>query len=128
MSKKLPAAKAATGQQPLSRIPTPDPAAFIVWETRTVKCGTKNAPKTWEFYQTTCKGHSFRVGRLPHELPCQWPPRPWKNARWQMLAELELGQNLEFISSLPGCETKDEALALAAQRIACFIEEKKHYQ
>ena len=115
-------------QSSLHSLPTEEPTAFLVWQTRTVRGGTKADPETWEFYETACKGHTFHVGLLPHGLFAlhpEPPPSQWIRAGWQLLAQFEPGQHLEHMSSLFGCRSKEEALQLAEQHIAKFIREKR---
>ena len=110
-------------------LPTNDPTAFLVWQTRTVRCGTKASPETWNFYETTCKGHKFHVGLKPHELPVlhpEPPPSQWTRAGWQLLAQFEPGGPMESMSSLFGCHTKEEALQLAGQHTTSFNQQKRH--
>ena len=127
--KRNPSVRTATAAQPsLNSIPTDNPAAFLVWKTRTVRCGSRANPETWTFYETTCKGHLFHAGLLPHGLEADHPEPPpsrWTRANWQLLAQFEPAGHMEFMSSLPGCRTKEEALQLAEERIASFIRQKR---
>ena len=120
-----------TAQASLDSLPTETPAPYLVWETKTVKYDRSTDSETWQFYQTTCKGHTFKVGLVPREFHVQWPTKPpsqWDQFHWELLAEFEPGGDLEFMSSLFAAKNKEEALQLAEQRIRGFLQQKRtHY-
>ena len=117
-----------SGQTSLLELPTQDPAAALVWETKTITWRTPTGPETAEFYKARAKGHTFHVGLFPPDLiskTVEPPPSQWNCAHWQLHATFEPNGSIEFMSSLPGVRTKEEALELAAQRIRHFLQEQR---
>ena len=124
--KTTPAARAL--QASFNQLPTDDPAAYLVWTTRTLNLGSRREPQNWQFHRTTCKGHTFHLGLLPPGILADWPqppPSQWTATAWQLLCDFEPGGNMEFMSSLPFCASLEEAMAMAARRIAAFIQQKR---
>ena len=115
-------------QTSLLGLPTADPAAAIIWETRTVKWPKADGGESWQFHRTKVKGHLFHVGRFPPELVSMTrepPPSRWQSAYWQLHAQFQPGGPMEPMSTLPGCETAREALILAESRIRGFLEDRR---
>ena len=120
--------KQQPAQKSLLDLPTADPAAGIVWETRTVRWPKADGSESWQFNRTTVKGHVFHVGRFPTEISAvtrEPPPSRWRHPCWQLHGQLERGGPIEPMSSLPGCRTAEEALALAVTRIRGFLKETR---
>ena len=120
--------KTPSKQTSLLDLPTEDPAAAIIWETRTTTWKTREANETWEFYKAKTKGHTFHVGCLPTGILAQSQepaPSKWTDAHWQLHTDFEPGGNMELMSSLIGAHTKDEALRLAEERIRDFLLQKR---
>lgn len=118
----------APAQASLFDLPTADPAAAIVWETLEVTWPRQQGKEKWQFHRAKLKGHTFQVGCFPPELALQTrepPPSQWTGAAWQLYADFDPTGPMEFMSHLPGAATTREALALAANRIRGFLEEKR---
>ena len=114
--------KSTPAQPSFDSLPSADPAPYIVWSTKKPGSGKRRDSETPEHYQTVCKGHRFRVRPLP-----QFAGTP--HLHWELSAQFELHRDeLEFMSSLPFCKTKQEALTLAEERIRGFIQhQRRHY-
>lgn len=123
-----PSRRSVIAQTSLLELPTADPAAAIVWETREVTWPRQQRREKYQFYRASLKGHVFQVGRFPLELAVQTrepPPSQWTNATWQLHADFDPGGPMEFMGSLPGAATTEEALAMAENRIRGFLKEKR---
>lgn len=124
----MPKSRRPATQTCLLDLPTADPAAAIVWETKEAAWPRRQGREKWQFHRAKLKGHTFQVGYFPPELAVQTsepPPSRWTGAAWQLHADFEPGGPIEFMSSLPGAATTEEALTLAENRIRGFLEEKR---
>lgn len=114
-------------QPSFDTIPTGDPAAYVVWETKTVNHGTRARPERVEYYATSCKGHAFQVRELRHDLyaAAAGLPPPRVARTWELTADFHCTGDMEFMSCLFGARSKEEALALAERHIRGFLEERR---
>lgn len=117
MSRKKPAANVR--QTSLDQLPSETAAPFIVWETRTMRRRRRKGEASGEprkFHQTACKGHTFQVHFLP-----KGPDK----LILQMLCDFNRDGEMEFMSSLFGATSTEDALELAEKQIASFFQHRR---